>query len=105
MDLPRCKICGERHRLGGCPSSKSSDGGVESRHAGSLVGRAATDRMTGNTSRADALNEGTPSGGLPSLEAGVAPSPSEAKRKRAPRGTFDRNAYQRDYMRKRRAKP
>jgi hypothetical protein len=51
-------------------SHKSSDGGVESRHA---------------------------------VSAGVAPSP-EAKKKRAPRGTFDRTAYQRELMRKRRQK-
>ena len=38
------------------------------------------------------------------LGAGVTPRPSEAKKKRAPRGTFDRNAYQRELMRKRRAK-
>ena len=36
------------------------------------------------------------------LPAGVNSGPPEAKRKRAPRGTFDRNAYQREYMRKRR---
>lgn len=36
--------------------------------------------------------------------AGVAPGPPETKRKRAPKGTFDRNAYQREYMRKRRQK-
>jgi len=31
-----------------------------------------------------------------------APSESPPKRKRAPKGTFDKVAYQRDYMRKRR---
>jgi len=38
----------------------------------------------------------------PVVDAGVAPSPRETK-KRAPRGTFDRTAYQRELMRKRRA--
>ena len=40
----------------------------------------------------------------PEIAAEIAPhqSPPEAKRKCAPRGTFDRNAYQREYMRKRR---
>lgn len=34
MDLPKCRTCGERHRLGPCPSSQTkSRGGVESRHA------------------------------------------------------------------------
>src|ERR1700683_4822340 len=23
MDLPKCRICGERHRLGGCPSMQT----------------------------------------------------------------------------------
>ena len=32
------------------------------------------------------------------------PKPAEGKRKRAPAGTFDRTAYQREYMRKRRQK-
>ena len=32
MDLPKCRTCGERHRLGGCPANNSRGGG-ESRPA------------------------------------------------------------------------
>jgi hypothetical protein len=40
----------------------------------------------------------------PQIEPERAPpqSPPETKKQRAKRGTFDRNAYQREYMRKRR---
>lgn len=53
----------------------------------------------------DRIGNGAPSrsGGFESPLDGVATIPSETKNKRAPRGTFDRAAYQRDYMRKRRA--
>ena len=33
----------------------------------------------------------------------LGPTPLKPKRKRAPKGTFDRTAYQREYMRKKRA--
>jgi len=67
---------------------KSSDGGVESRHAEFPSDRSG--KLVATTGRK-------------SDPAGVAPGPSEAKKTRAPRGTFDRKTYQRDLMRKRRA--
>ncbi len=72
---------------------KSSGGGVESR---ALPGpsEAKSIKSSGNVF-ADL--------GLPNAPELLAQSDSEiAKKKRAPRGTFDRNAYQREYMRKRR---
>ena len=77
MDLPKCKLCGERHRLGSC----SSDGGVE-------ADTQSSPRSVGYKPVAIT--------GFKSDLAGVAPGPSGAK--------FDRVAYQREYMRKRRAK-
>lgn len=38
-------------------------------------------------------------------QAGIESSPPAIKRKRAPKGTFDKKTYMRDYMRNRRAKP
>lgn len=128
MDAPKCPTCGERHWARVCPSTKSSDGGVESRHATLGVGLAnvaANRRLApaggivslakkgqGNkrrpamddgrtVSRADATDKLR---AQPNCQAGVAPGPSEAKPKRAPRGSFDRAAYQREFMRRKRAR-
>ena len=75
MDAPKCRTCGERHRLGPCAHGPQfmtkSRGGGESG---------------------------------PAPKGGQTPSgPRELKRKRAPKGSFDRQVYQRDLMRKRRA--
>jgi hypothetical protein len=71
MDLPKCKICGERHRLGAC-SPTSSDGGVKAR------ARVAAPEVANTEPSRVQLAE-------------VASGPSEAK--------FDRLAYYRNYMR------
>jgi hypothetical protein len=123
MEHSKCKICGEKHALGGCPEfkaravalgqaramakinpfedaargrdpvPKSSGGGVEG-HA--RLAQAGTAR------KAPRSTTERPALPVQVDEAGINPGPPEAKRKRAPRGTFDRNAYQREYMRKRR---
>ena len=84
MDLPKCKICGERHRLGPC---KSSDGGVE--------GHAPLTRDVGRT--VETITQRDTSVGP---QAGIKPSPSEAKFDRV---TYHRN-YMREYMRRKRKK-
>jgi len=117
MDFPKCKFCGERHRNGPewCSELKSSGGGVESRHAAGVVPEQPVHGI-GSEHRVRKARNGP--------QAGVAPSPPEAKpkkakplskaiaeglhteskpKKRAPRGTFDRKAYQRELMRKRRS--
>jgi hypothetical protein len=86
MDL--CKICGERHQLGDC-----HDGGKVKLQVREIVPQ----------------DHGSPAEGHPDESQGetvatVALVAGVLKKKRAPRGTFDRNKYQREYMRKRRAK-
>jgi hypothetical protein len=70
------------------PVPKSSGGGMEG-HASTPSRSSDMDGLTARDGRAV-------------KGAGIKPSPPEAKKQRAKRGTFDRNAYQRDYMRKRR---
>lgn len=82
---------------------KSSLGGGESRPTGPSAERK-RQRLVGNkgvsTPQGETCN--TLVREVP-LIAGVAPNPSE-KKKRVPADSFDRKAYQREYMRKRRAK-
>lgn len=101
IEIERCPRCnanlamvGRSHRCvpmpgwaGGVP--KSSDGGGESRPA--LVTQATSRPLVSVTPKSSTVG------------AGVAPGPSEAKPKRAPRGTFDRKTYMRTYMRNWRA--
>lgn len=97
MQLQKCRTCGERHRVGPCPSyAKSSLGGGESRPTKIASGN---DRNR-VTPLAGLVTEGNP---IEPRVAGVASSPSE-KKKRAPAGSFDRKAYQREYMKKRRVR-
>lgn len=78
MDAPKCRICGERH-WGLCP--KNSDGGVE--------GHASTPPRIAD------IGGMKPRDGRIVKRASIKAGLSEAK--------FDRVAYQREYMRKRRA--
>lgn len=94
--------------LGANRLAKSSDGGRESRPApASGGGPLPTAHKIGDACSAlEPPNRVTNIVGRQQESkraAGVAPSPSEAKPKRAPRGTFDRKAYQRELMRKRRS--
>lgn len=79
---------------------KSSGGGVEG-HAGRSALQNPGHASNGvGTSRSSAVaTEALPREAAP---AGIKPGPPEAKSKRAPRGSFDRNEYQRELMRKRR---
>ena len=80
MELPKCRTCGERHRLGGCPSNANkSRGVVESKNTRRLddpkpleTGTAKGDGPAGSE-RASKVGRPTKS------IAGVAPSPRDAK--------------------------
>lgn len=141
MELPKCRICGERHRLGGCPESvarataladakhreKSSGRTDEAKAREVKATRGRPERPKTSPELDAALALLLPSNHASQNQAGVgsersspetnsgAPQPrgepartnpvkiAGSPNKRAPRGTFDRLAYQRDYMRKRRA--
>lgn len=79
MELSLCKICGDRHRLGGCP--KFGDAGAER--------RAWLKGMTNPVRRPAPVR----------AAAEVQPAPSRSP---AAKPKFDKRAYQRDLMRKRR---
>lgn len=68
MDLPRCKICGGNHRLGGCPQISSR---------GSTEGRAKAETKTQNRHSDSLARDGGNCGTGPI--AGIKPSPREAK--------------------------
>ena len=144
MEHSKCKICGEKHALGGCPEFKALAAALGQARAMAKInpfedaarGRDSAPKSSGGSRVEDnprphgaSPQQGVatsskpaqgrprisdkPSRGKGSVAANVAKpqiepasalpqSPPEAKRKRAPRGTFDRNAYQREYMRKRR---
>lgn len=58
MDLPKCRICQERHRLGPCPSTQSKLSGGGERPAGKERGTARTSvELPTPTSRASAKAE------------------------------------------------
>lgn len=104
--LDQLKLLGAQRR------AKSSGGGVESRHKRRLDGRVAEAEVRSPENRTLHREGFGPAGEFPERAlvvgsttkpaAGVAPGPSEAKKKRSPRGTFDRTAYQKEYMRLRR---
>ena len=105
MDLPLCKICGDRHRLGGCPKFKDSN---EQRRA--WLKAMVQPKETADapeTSRAPQTDQHhqaqtAPEAGQPGREqAGGLPAPQVIPQEAKPK--FDKNAYQRELMRKRRA--
>ena len=120
MEAPKCKICGERHyRM--CPSVQGSRGSRESRPASidPQVAEANSRHREGKTVPKASAKTGKASttGKVPQAKsgsdkrlversaipsAGVASGPRESapKKNRAPNGTFDRKAYQREYMKK-----
>lgn len=81
MDAPKCKLCGDRH-WGMCP-------GTERREKPSCSSK---------SNASDAAAKTSPS---PPPKPDVKSPATVAKR--APAGSFDRRAYQRELMRKRRA--
>jgi len=90
MDLPLCKLCGDRHRLGGCP--KYSDPASERRKwLQAMAGPA----------RRESVETVAPLPATPVT--GTNPETTPRKKPGRPATGFDKKAYQRDLMRKRRA--
>lgn len=114
MDLPKCKICGEKHRLGLCPSHESSDGDglrVHTSHQAKVGPDQLVDAGVApgpSDALGDAKRRELACGEVVTQHAVNVPiagsNPAEPAKPRAPRGTFDRKAYQRELMRKRRAR-
>lgn len=82
MELPLCKLCGDRHRLGFCP--QFGDAGAER--------RAWLNGMTNPVRRPAPVR----------AAAEVQPTPSRSPASQEAKPKFDKRAYQRDLMRKRR---
>ena len=101
MDLPKCKICGERHRLGPCPQNQSQAKAVVDVRG----------IMKPNRSREEVVSRLASGGGGPKRQktqggrSGDVNAGSQAKEEAnsvtagetAPK--FDRVAYHREYMR------
>lgn len=89
MDLPLCKICGERHRLGGCPKflepTSQRREWLKAMTEKPDAPKAARAPQADQHHQAQAAPEAPP------------PAPQEVKK------GFDKVAYQRELMRKRRA--
>ncbi len=83
MEAPKCKICGENHWGSVCQKIASVPN----------VDRKTSPPATVESEVKEISNI---------IAENAAPAPSTQKR--APNGTFDRKAYQRELMRKRRAK-
>jgi len=78
MDFPKCKICGERHRLGACPSLSSSRDPIRMRK--SAVGLSVeTDPATGGTAREASIARQTEEIDKPQSGKEHRPNPREAK--------------------------
>ena len=99
MKHQRCRLCGEEHRLGPCPSSKAVAAALEA------IKAPATPNPEGRPKRSRKAKAVEPGDAQPATDASrrVQIPASGDKKKRAPRGTFDRQAYQRDYMRRKAA--
>jgi hypothetical protein len=113
MDLPLCKICGERHRLGFCP--KFGDPASERRRwLRAMTGPARAEpvatvtpqpvvsvKLPNPVQRIEAdhqREDGNPNREVGGVH-GLSPDPIPA-----PKAKFDKRAYQRELMRTRRAK-
>lgn len=95
MDLPKCRICGERHRLGPCPSVARSS---RSAKAEKVAGNGERRFDPGSLAKA---GDGA-SGKTPLQQPGVVEEAAATEIISGP--AFDRQAYQRDYMRRYRAR-
>ena len=129
MDLPLCKICGDRHRLGGCPKFDATSEQRKAWLKGMVSGAAktqspakadqhpeaqgapqaqqeATAQVNGqDRTRVGAVEEERPRAVAPDQGRETAGQQTglEAGAVQPEKPTFDRKAYQRDLMRKRRA--
>jgi hypothetical protein len=147
MDLPLCKICGDRHRLGGCPQFQGMEADERRKWfkgmSSGAPNRQASESRAGKAQEESPLAVALDKGRQAGVEAGQLPAPEveghheaqEGRREKAdqqareryvsapqeagqtarqpadnPAGgkpskaKFDKNTYQRELMRKRRAK-
>jgi len=91
MDLPLCKICGERHRLGGCPKFDNSAAQRREWLKAMLPKGKPDAPETAGAPQAIEHHQ------APTAPEAPPPAPQEVKK------GFDKVAYQRELMRKRRA--
>src|SRR5574343_783440 len=95
MEAPLCKTCGKHHWERICPSLLSSHVSVDGKQKPRSSGQP-------KTSSGAPLSGGTPKS-KNAKGADTTTASASVSKKRAPNGTFDRKAYQRELMRKRRA--
>ena len=93
---PRCPFCGEEH-YGLCPKIGADKAVAERKSTGPESGPLTFSRAA----VPDAVRDGSGSGGRP--KRGKAAGCSPGSDGKSERGKFDRVAYQREYMRRRRA--
>lgn len=96
MDQPKCKICGERHKLGVCPTTSAIRLTGQRRGVEGLGLRTISHTTSRQAGSAATPPRETVKLGLPDQSASETRVPDQAK--------FDKKAYQREYMRARRAK-
>jgi hypothetical protein len=103
MDLPLCKICGERHRLGGCFADPATERRRWLRAMAPVKEIINAPETAAQVPQADQRDQAQ----APRQEEKGRPfTPDDMKQESMPvvRPRFDRNAYQRELMRARRAK-
>lgn len=108
MEAPKCKICGEKHWGSVCTAFQSNTRSVMELAA--LVEKPMRKKRLASKSAPSVVPERL----IPATEESeakvtsniIAPIAEQMspKQKRSPKGTFDRKAYQRELMRKRRSK-
>lgn len=108
MDLPLCKICGERHRLGFCPKYRDP---ADARRSWlkAMTPQKVTDGKRDLSELRQDRQAAAPAVGhqphvhpVPPLSDGH-PDREGKPQREAATGKFDKRAYQRELMRKRRA--
>lgn len=118
MQLQKCRTCGERHRVGPCPSYGNRPDNGQPDGTGKLAKgvQLHPDPPKKKCSKQETcspvvLVEAMSARDKPTLGQLMIAGVQEAidmvrseKKKRAPAGSFDRKVYQREYMRKRRAR-
>jgi hypothetical protein len=101
MDLPKCKICGEKHRLGPCPQNQSrakapveaNGHGTASRPEAESVSRVAARRSAVDVPAKQAEQAGKANAGHQGGHQPESVTAGETAHQ------FDRVAYHREYMR------
>jgi hypothetical protein len=100
MDLPYCKICGERHRLGFCPEFGPMETGLAT--ADKVAARTDVPQTVGATASARDL-DGEPRRADAATYGSQRPHQIARDILYVAKPKFDKRTYQRELMRKRRA--